>query len=56
MDLGCPQSKWEKAYNLLLDYNKEFGNTRVPNRLIYKNFALGRWVAGQRRRIKSNNL
>jgi len=46
------EMKWEQMFEKLLEYEKQFGNTLVPNR--YRaDPSLGAWVSTQRRQYKA---
>ncbi|MEI6446894.1 MAG: Helicase associated domain protein [Actinomycetes bacterium] len=45
------QTKWEQAFQQLLEYTKVYGTTRVPARYVTPDgFRLGTWVNAQRQR------
>jgi hypothetical protein len=46
--------KWEKAYKLLLIFQKREGHCQVPRDFIESNYKLGKWV--DRQRINRGNL
>jgi len=43
------EEKWEKAYQLLMNYYNKYGNIRVPRKYIVDGFKLGIWLDHQRR-------
>ena len=46
--------QWEKMYQLLAEYNEEFGNTNIPKRSTYKGKNLGLWCQAQRKAYQEN--
>lgn len=46
--------KWEKAYKLLLIFQKREGHCQVPRDFIESNYKLGKWV--DRQRVNRGNL
>lgn len=42
------ESSWEKGYSYAKMYYEEFYNLSVPQSCVYKGFALGKWINGQR--------
>ena len=49
------EEKWQRAYNLLKEYNKKHGDTRVPRDYVVNGVKLGKWVDRQRRAYKGNS-
>ena len=41
------EERWEKAYNLLINYYKEHGNIYVPRGYIVDGVKLGKWLNRQ---------
>jgi len=41
---------WDEGFNLLVAYNKEFGDCMVPHDFLYRGYHLGMWVGAQRRK------
>ena len=41
--------QWEQGFSILEAFKAEFGNCRVPARLVYKGMTLAHWVTVQRR-------
>lgn len=57
----CPKcavrdDKWIAAYELLCEYNDEFGNTYISKRDSYKGYSLGMWCQRQRKNKKEGKL
>jgi hypothetical protein len=51
--------EWDKKFNILLDYIKEFNKLPVGNKkhkLLYKNFNIGSWCQIQRSKYQNNKL
>lgn len=44
-------TEWEQGFSLLLNYTREHGSSDVPQEASHLNFALGKWVASQRRQF-----
>jgi len=49
-------SLWDNMYNLLIDYKKEFGDFKIPKKLVYKSKNLGEWTQDQKKAYKKNKL
>ena len=47
---GALEYRWQKGYDLLVDYKIEFGDCLVPGDYQYYDYNLGNWVTGQRTR------
>ena len=62
MGAVCPicnnsfDDRWEKMYNLLIEYKAEIGSTYIPKRETYKGHNLGSWCQEQRIYKKSGKL
>lgn len=48
--------KWYKMYDLLLEYEKEFGTTDIKDKVLYKDEKLGQWVGKQRSLNRTGKL
>ena len=50
------ETKWDKMYNILIDYKNEFNHIDVKIGEVYKSTPLGNWVSNQRVRFLKNIL
>ena len=49
------EEKWERTYNLLIDYYKEHGNINVPREYVVNGVKLGRWLDHMRSAYKGTS-
>ena len=47
------EEKWERAYLLLVDYYKKYGDIRVPRKYVADGVKLGKWLDKQRQAYKN---
>ena len=47
-DWDAFDAKWKYAFDLLVEYEKQFGHSEPPYTAKYKGFELGNWVSNQR--------
>lgn len=50
------EERWERAYNLLIDYYKKYGNIYVPRGYIVDGVKLGQWLDYQRKGRGTNKI
>ena len=50
------EDSWNEEFVLLEGYVEMFGTSRVPDTYVHDGFALGKWVARQRKQFKSGAL
>ena len=50
------EAQWQDNFNKVIDYEKQFHTSLIPNNYTIDNLNLGAWVTAQRNSYKKNNL